>query len=194
MSDASDMAFEQSELGRRLDQVVTLGKITQIDLAKSLARVALDEDSDDGGIVTDFLPWLEVRHGSIRGRFAPSVGERVVVVAPAGELGAGFILGGLPCTDSPAPWSDTKAGFDFGGDASWTHDPLTNASVLALPSDGTLTLKVGGTSIKITNGVVEIDAASIKLGSRGVLREIARKGDTVVGGVITGGSSAVKAV
>jgi phage baseplate assembly protein V len=194
MSEESDIAFEQSEIGRRLDQIVSLGRVTEVDLASSACRVALDEDGEDGGIVTDFLPWLEPRHGNTRTRFAPGVGERVIVLAPSGELGAGVVLGGLACSDTPPPWSDGKAGFDFGGGAVWSHDPATKVTEIVLPSDGTLTLKVGGTSIKITNGVVEIDAASIKLGSGGALREVARKGDTVAGGLITGGSSAVKAV
>lgn len=194
MSEESDIAFEQSEIGRRLDQIVSLGRVAHVDLAANACRVALDEDGEDGGILTEFLPWLEQRHGDIRSRFAPAVGERVIVLAPSGELGAGVVLGGLACSDTPAPWSSDKAGFDFGGGAVWSHDVATKATQIVLPSDGSLILKVGGASIKITNGVVEIDAASIKLGSGGVLREIARKGDTVAGGVITGGSSAVKAV
>jgi phage baseplate assembly protein V len=209
MSSIED-GFEQSELGRRLDQVISLGKISEVDLAKSLARVALDEDGTDGGIITDFLPWLEMRHGAVRSRFAPAVGERVVVCAIAGELGAGFILGGLPCTDKPAVWTDTKVGFDFGADASWSHDTASSASVLALPASGSLEIKVGAaTSIRITDGVIElkvggsnaikitdgnidVKSGAVKLGPAGSLKDVARKGDAVVNGVITGGSSAVK--
>jgi phage baseplate assembly protein V len=194
MSEETDLAFDQSELGRRLDQVVCLGRVSAIDAAANAARVALDEDGEDGGIVTDFLPWLEPRHGDTRSRFLPSVGERVIVLAPSGELGAGVILGGLPCTDTPPAFSGNRQGFEFSDGTIWSHDAASKVTELVLPSGGTLTLKVGGTSIKISDGVVEIDAASIKLGSGGALREVARKGDAVSGGLISSGSSAVKAV
>jgi phage baseplate assembly protein V len=188
-----DDAFEVAELARRFDQVIVHGRIVAVDLTASRAKVIVDEDDEAGGATSDWLAWLEARHGKVRSRFAPAIDEHVVVLAPTGEINAGVILGGLSHSGSVPPWTSDK-GIDFGGGASWSHDVTSNTTRLALPASGTIELTIGTTTkLTLSDGAITIEAASVKLGPVGLAKELARKGDAVAGGVIVSGSASVKA-
>ncbi|MEN2925541.1 hypothetical protein FHPHGOJG_02561 [Mannheimia haemolytica] len=83
---------------RRLDNIIRLGTIAEVDLTTATARV------NSGGITTDFLPWLTFRAGTSQTWSAPTVGEQCVVLSVSGEFTTGVIyLGFTPKTPRANP-------------------------------------------------------------------------------------------
>ena len=95
------MSIEQgqqiSELYRRLNNLLRVGKVAEVDYATAKARVKI------GKITTDFLPWLTP---STALWFPLKKGEQVAVLSPFGDLQMGMILPALYQTAKPPPSSD----------------------------------------------------------------------------------------
>jgi phage baseplate assembly protein V len=88
--------MNQIETIRRLDNVIRLGTIAEIDLPKARVRVqSLD-------ILTDWLPWLTLRAGNVKSWTAPSVGEQCLILSVAGEMNTGVVLTGIYASNAPS--------------------------------------------------------------------------------------------
>ncbi len=85
---------------RRLDNIIRLGTIAEVDLTTATARV------NSGGITTDFLPWLTFRAGTSQTWSAPTVGEQCVVLSVSGEFTTGVILFGIYTQNAPSQSAD----------------------------------------------------------------------------------------
>lgn len=90
-------AYENTEGGRNATNFLRYGEVKEADYEKGLLRV----DVQDGTIETAWLPWLTMRSGKDRFWWAPEVGERVVVMAPSGELHNGVVLTAQISSDFP---------------------------------------------------------------------------------------------
>lgn len=88
-----------AELRRRLDNMLRLGTIAQVDHAKALCRV------QSGAILTGWLPWLSLRAGTTKRWNPPSANEQCIVFSPSGELAQGIALVGIYSSGNPAPGS-----------------------------------------------------------------------------------------
>lgn len=82
---------------RLIHNLLRFGAVTAVDPSRARVRVAT------GGAETQWLPWLEVRAGASRTWDPPTVGEQVIVLAPAGELATAVVLTGLYRDNHPAP-------------------------------------------------------------------------------------------
>ena len=91
--DDVSLAEQVADLRRRLNQIVRPGVVTEVDLSNARARVRYSEAPDEA--TTDWLPWLTARAGADRTWWAPSVGEGVLILAPAGEMAAAAVLPAL---------------------------------------------------------------------------------------------------
>lgn len=80
---------------RRLDNLLRLGTIAEVDYANATARVTA------GGITTDFLPWITCRAGDVKTWSPVSVGEQVLILAVSGEFNSGLILAGVYASNAP---------------------------------------------------------------------------------------------
>ena len=80
---------------RRLDNLLRLGTIAEVDYANATARVKA------GGITTDFLPWITCRAGDVKTWSPVSVGEQVLILAVSGEFNSGIILAGVYASNAP---------------------------------------------------------------------------------------------
>jgi phage baseplate assembly protein V len=94
---SEDTALTPNELARRIENIVRLGTVAQVDHANALVRVK------SGALLTAWLPWLEQRAGNVRTWCPPSVGEQALVLAPSGDLAAGWVMVGGPSEAHPAP-------------------------------------------------------------------------------------------
>ncbi len=97
------MSIEQgkqiSELYRRINNMIRVGTITDVDYQAARACVKI------GQITTAPLPWLTP---STNAWIPLQHGEQVLVLAPNGDLGFGIILPALYQTAKPAPSSDAN--------------------------------------------------------------------------------------
>ena len=78
------LAAEVADLKRRVRNKVRTGTIKELDAAKGLVRVKLNED-DGKEFLTGWIPWKE-RAGAIKTWSPPSPGEQVTVISENGDL------------------------------------------------------------------------------------------------------------
>lgn len=86
-----------TDLARRIDNLIRLGTIAEVDHGRALCRV------QTGGLLTDWLPWFARRAGNTLTWCPPTVGEQVMVFCPSGEPAAGMVLTGLYTTAHDQP-------------------------------------------------------------------------------------------
>ncbi|MGX2968012.1 phage baseplate assembly protein V [Ursidibacter sp. B-7004-1] len=90
----------RTELLRRLDNLLRLGTIAEVDYAKALVKV------QSGNILTDWLPWVTFRAGTTQSWSPPTTGEQCLVLAVSGELTTAVVLVGLYTQNAPSQSPD----------------------------------------------------------------------------------------
>lgn len=136
-------AYGQAETARRQANGLLFGVVVEVDLE---ARRAVVEPEEGWALAP--LPWLERRAGLIRTSSAPSVGEQVAVISPAGETAAGLILLGVP-SDAFAV-SAARDGLDLvetegGFREAW--DEEAKRRFIDLPEGGELVISAAGVQL-----------------------------------------------
>ena len=96
------MNFILSDLLRRVENIVRVGTVSELDEANARIRVQL------GSLKTAWIPWLTNRAGPDRDWWAPEPGEQVVVFSPSGELAVGFALPAIYTAANNAPASSKE--------------------------------------------------------------------------------------
>lgn len=91
-----------AETNRRLENIIKLGTIAEVDYEKAKARVK------SGAILTDFLPFTTARAGDVKTWTPPSIGEQVLVFSMSGELTNGVIMTGIYQQSQSAPSQNGK--------------------------------------------------------------------------------------
>jgi phage baseplate assembly protein V len=127
-----------SELERRLSNTIRPGTVLEADYAKARIRVTMGDNT------SAWLPWLTSRAGEDRTWHAPEVGEQVIVMAPGGELSAGYVMpGGVYKNDYPANADKAEISrTTYKDGAILEYDRENHTHLLQLP-EGSATVKVG---------------------------------------------------
>lgn len=118
------------------DSLLRVAVIASIDLAVARCTVELED-----GVESPPLPWLAPRMGEIKAWIAPSVGEQVLLLCPAGEISAGLVLGGICSSANPAPIDEPLALIKFSDGAGISYDPVSSELLFDLPAGATTVLK-----------------------------------------------------
>lgn len=117
-----------------------------------------------GDLITDWLPWLELRAGTTVTWSPPTQGEQCLVLAPDGDLTAGVVLVGVYSDSRPAP---TDSEFEdlrhYPDGARIDHNHQTSEMVIEVPASGSLRLICGASSITLTNDGITAVAPRIDL-------------------------------
>ncbi len=87
-----------ARLAQQVRDLLRPGAVAAVDLEQARVRVRYDVDA-----LTAWLPWLPARAGDARSWWAPSVGEQVLVLSPAGRMAAGWVLPAGYTGEAPAP-------------------------------------------------------------------------------------------
>jgi phage baseplate assembly protein V len=126
------------ELERRLSNTIRPGTVLEADYAKARLRVTMGDNT------SAWLPWLTSRAGQDRTWHAPEVGEQVIVMAPGGELSAGYVMpGGIYKNDYPANADKAEISrTTYKDGAILEYDRENHTHLLQLP-EGSATVKVG---------------------------------------------------
>ena len=144
MASNSELARQIAELDRRIKNMQRHGVIAQIDHARVRVRVR------DGDWLSHWLPWVERRASSEASWSPPQLGERVIVLAPAGDLEQALVMTGLPCRDNPVPSNEPKR------------------SVRRFDPGHVFELQVGNTKIEITSGEIAITTRRMSVNGKNV--------------------------
>ena len=82
-------AFNQSDLERRMNGMISFGTIHVVDYQKARASVKV------GAITTDYLPMMTGRAGHNKTWSPFEIGEQVMILSPSGDLDQGWIMGAV---------------------------------------------------------------------------------------------------
>lgn len=147
-----------ADFARRLDNLIRLGTIAQIDHDRARCRVR------SGELLTDWLPFFSRRAGETRTWCPPTPGEQVAVFCPCGEPAAGFVLTGLYSDHNAAPSTDKEVHMTEWPDGSTeTYNHEMHTYELVIPLDGTLTLECAGSSIVMDKDGIRLRGKRIDL-------------------------------
>lgn len=119
-------------LSIRINNMVREGTVKSVDPSKGTVVV------DAHGIETDNIPWLQ-QAGAINEWTPPSVGQRVLVVSPDGDLAKAVVMPGGYTNENPQPHDQLGEKRVKIGDAVITHKA------------GGLVIEVGGTKFEFTS-------------------------------------------
>jgi phage baseplate assembly protein V len=151
-------SFSLSEVDRKLANLIRLGTVKEADYRKARVRIQM------GKLLTDWLPWVTSRAGQDSSWSAPSVGEQVVLLSPCGDMGQGVVLPAIYQQKHPAPSAqETEATVLFQDGSQLTYDKKTHHFTVMLISEGTLTLKVGNSSLEMNQKGIKLKANRIDL-------------------------------
>lgn len=138
------------ELMRRLDNMIRLGTVEEVDASAKpapLIRVI------SGRLLTGWIPYFLLAAGEDRDGYAPSKGEGCVVFSPAGDPAQGFALCGLPTDQYPAAAFDqSKRVRQYRDGAVVRYDSEEHHLEATLPAAGKMTLIAPG-GIKIVGDI-----------------------------------------
>jgi len=172
---SADLSPDQN---RRIESMIRFGTVTAVDCAQKPPMCR----AKSGGLATDWLKWVTPRAGNVREWSPPSVGEECLIFSPSGETGAGAILTGFFNAAHEAPEEDAKVTARHWDDgAVERYDQGAHEYLLHLPA-GKLTLRVGGSTLEITESAIMLKSDSITV----IAPPITLQGNVVILGGLTG--------
>lgn len=140
-----NIMFRITELERQMANLITIGRLTEVDYEKARCRVQIGE------IETDFSLWVVARAGGDRTWEPLEVGEQVVVFSPNGDPEQAIVGGSLYQYAAPAPGASadvTRTKFQDG--AVIEYDRSSSKYSINIPSGGEFSVSVGSTTFIIT--------------------------------------------
>ncbi|TIR24027.1 MAG: hypothetical protein E5X34_13310 [Mesorhizobium sp.] len=169
--------FERlQEHERRLAGSQWTGKVKQVDAQKHLIRMVLGKDDDGADVLSPWLPVGQVA-GALKLHSMPSVGQVVAVRAEGGDLEQGIV--------EPYHWSDENPS----PSQNANEHKLTFGNVTITLVDGSLKFQVGGTTVEVTDGKLEVHTNEFVTHGSSLKHNTKEIGDTHKhGGVVPGGS------
>ena len=132
------------ELERRLNNIVQVGTVVEIDKSKALARVNIL------GRVTDFLPVKMIGNSFVKVFIPIRVNEQVLVVCPFGNANSGFIIPGIfnKGCEEPSGSNPDKAIIEFSGgvriDSDGVNLNLFTPGILNIAATGGINIASAG--------------------------------------------------
>ena len=97
-----------AEHDRRSRNRKRTGTISEVDMAKGLARVKI-ADGEQGPYLSPWVPWKEIAAGGIKSHIPPTVGQQVDIVSESGDLTDGVIDFSTPSNANPRPHDGAEA-------------------------------------------------------------------------------------
>ncbi|MFQ6572475.1 phage baseplate assembly protein V [Pseudomonas sp. UM16] len=182
------MSYASAMHDRMLAGLVIPCRVVAVDLAAARVRV-----SDGAGWTSAWLRWHSQAAGKARHWRVPSVDEQGVLISPSGEPAQGTFVPGLYGNAGAPPDNREHVEvwrFDDGG--SLTYDWQARSYSIELPT-GTVSVKVGGSSLLVSDQAIDLKAANITLtGAVQINGPLQVSGDILGGGKIidTGGNTA----
>ncbi|MDF3935353.1 phage baseplate assembly protein V [Pseudomonas citronellolis] len=167
---------DYAELARLIENLVRIGTIAEVDLAKARVRVK------SGDLLTGWLPWTAVRAGTDREWSPPTVDEQVVLLSPSGQLANGVAIGGLFSDLRPA--NGDRAGLHrrtYADGAVIEYDSQAHHLRAQLPGGGTTELISDG-GVRIVGDVI-LEGDLIQTGNQQVTGNVDVSVDVVAAGI-----------
>lgn len=168
------MSYPLAEHDRMLAALIMPCVVVAVDLAAARVRVT------DGEWTSAWVRWHAQAAGKARHWRAPSLGEHGVLISPSGVAEMGTFVPGLFGTAGAPPDNRDHVEvwrFDDGG--SLVYDWAAHSYDITLPT-GTVTVKVGGAQVRVSDASITVLAGQITLQGA-----VTIKGNVAVQGNVT---------
>ncbi|MFD1697790.1 phage baseplate assembly protein V [Halopseudomonas phragmitis] len=159
-----------ADLTRRLDNLLRLGTIAQVDHGDPDQGKPPACRVQSGQVLSGWLPWFALRAAAVRKWSPPSVGEQCLVFSPSGDLAAGVVLLGLNSAQHPAPSNTPTEERTQYADGTWVGYDMGSKEM-------TVMLTAGGKLILTAPGGVQIN------GNININGKVTTTEDVVAGGI-----------
>ena len=128
------------DLRRRIDNLLRVGTVAEVDLARARVRVHYGVGSPEDAELeaqTELIPWLTTRAGADRTWWAPTIGEQVLILAPSGDLVGAVALPAIFSVQAPPPGEvGTRHVVAYADGALISYDAEAHALRAELPHGG----------------------------------------------------------
>ncbi|WP_095162638.1 phage baseplate assembly protein V [Pseudomonas sp. Irchel 3F5] len=182
------MSYAVAAHDRMLAGLIIPCRVVAVDLAAAMVRV-----SDGAGWTSAWVRWHSQAAGKARHWRSPSLDEQGALISPSGEPAQGTFVPGLYGNAGAQPDNrDHVEVWRFEDGGSLVYDWQASSYTIELPG-GTATVKVGGSTVVVTDGAITATATSITLaGQVQINGPLSVTGDINGGGKIidTGGNTA----
>ncbi len=141
-----------TELVRRIEQVLRLGAVVEVDHTKARCRVR------SGQLLSAWVPWMVRRAGETRTWCPPTVGEQCLLLSPGGDTSAAIALVGLYSAEKEAPNKSVAVHTThFPDGAVISYDHASHALAATLPDNSSF-------AITATKGTINVDQLTVNAG------------------------------
>lgn len=183
------MNYNETEVDRRIANLVRIGTIAELDAAGARVKVKLDDD-----LTTDWLPWLTSRAGETRTWSAPTVGEQVTVFAPSGELAQAVVGNSIFQNTKPAPaTSSDQETVVFPDGSTVDYNSASNTLTVTVAGNGNVVVNCKVATINADTSVTIDTPETTVTGNLTVAKSLAMGSDggnmTITGNVAITGAS-----
>ncbi len=145
--------FEIAELLRRIENMLRLGTVAEIDHDTAKVRVQYDVDEQGKPILTNLIQWgVESASDNIEWN-PPKIGEQVLIAAQSGNMAIAKVIARFYQTNFPAPSNiETLHKKQYSDDAVFSYDTSTKQFDIILPAGGKINFVADG-GISITGDI-----------------------------------------
>jgi phage baseplate assembly protein V len=151
------LTYSLAELQRRMALMIRVGAVSAVDASDPKGPRCM---VSNGGLETDWLPWLAPRAGADSEFWAPEIGEQAVVFSPFGDQAQGIVLFGIPQDALPAPETNPDRHVrKYKDGAVVSYDRAAHDYLVSVPAGGNITLQVGSTSLVLQDGKATLNAS-----------------------------------
>lgn len=156
-----------ADMARRLENLITLGSVAELDHPGRRLRV------QSGELLTDWLPWpAEMGRNHIRWR-PLRLGQQLILACPSGDPAQAAIIGQLYSASMPPPSTDENLDIVQWEDGSLVsydsaahrYTITVNGGDLQLNATGNVNATIGGNANVTASGDINMDATKIQLNS-----------------------------
>ena len=153
------MSYPSGEHDRMIAAMLMPCAVVAVDLAASppVCRVS------NGEWTSAWVRWHSLAAGKARHWRSPSLGEQGVLFNPSGQAGIGTFIPGLYGNAGAQPDNRDHVEvwrFDDGG--ALVYDWEASSYTITVPS-GTVTIKVGGTELVVTDNAVTVKSGTVDI-------------------------------
>ena len=168
-----EQPLQRADLLRRLENLIRLGTVAEVDYPNARVRVTVSE------LRTDWLPWLTRRAGGDRDWWAPEVDEQVLVLAISADPAQSVVLPAVYQDAFPPPETDPDIRRILVADgADMSYNRSGHLLQICLPDGGWIRLCVD--KVVVENGDVIVNNGSVFVNNGSVLVD---NGDVIADGI-----------